>query len=184
MQAKFLEGEKVILRPFEVEDLASLMVWNNQAELRAQIGQVYPESRKSAEEWFERMNEDKSRVWFAVVRKSDGKLVGEAGLLRMFFPWRNTDLTMIIGDETARGQGLGSEAIVLLMDYAFGYLGFHRISIGVVGFNKKAIAFYERVGFKREGVQRDGYYYNHQFSDFVMMSVLEDEFRALHGSKA
>jgi hypothetical protein len=30
-------------------------------------------------------------------------------------------------------------------------------------------------------VQRDGYYHGHQYSDFVMMSILEDEYRALHG---
>ena len=98
----------------------------------------------------------------------------------MYFPWRTTDLTIIIGDESARGQGLGTEAIILLMDYAFGFLGMHRISIGVVGFNEQALRFYEKVGFKREGIQRDGYYFAHEFHDFVMMSILENEFRALH----
>jgi len=181
MELGFLAGEKVLLRPFEAEDMEHMIRWYNQPELRALIGQVYPETKHSAEDWFERLCTDRSRVWFAVVRKSDGVVVGEAGLLRMDFPWKTTDLTMIIGDESARGQGLGTEAIVLLMDYAFGYLGFHRIAIGVVGFNEKALRFYEKVGFKREGIQRDGYYYRHKFHDFVMMSILEDEFRALHG---
>lgn len=180
MQVAFLEGELVILRPLERQDLANLQLWNNRQQMRALIGQVYPESESSLDEWFERVQADKQRVWFAVVRKSDGKMVGEAGLLRMYHPWRTTDLTIIIGDQEARGQGLGTEAIVLLMDYAFGYLGFHRISIGVVGFNEQAISFYEKVGFKKEGLQRDGYYYDHRFSDFVMMSILEDEFRTLH----
>ncbi len=180
MQVAFLEGDLVILQPLERQDLANLQLWNNGQEMRGLIGQVYPESESSLDEWFERVQADKQRVWFAVVRKSDGKMVGEAGLLRMYHPWRTTDLTMIIGDPEARGQGLGTEAIVLLMDYAFGYLGFHRIAIGVVGFNERALSFYERVGFKQEGVQRNGYYYNHRFSDFVMMSILEDEFRALH----
>jgi RimJ/RimL family protein N-acetyltransferase len=54
------------------------------------------------------------------------------------------------------------------------------VAIGVVGFNEKAIHFWEKVGFKKEGIQRDGYYYNHKYHDFVMMSILEDEFRELH----
>jgi RimJ/RimL family protein N-acetyltransferase len=53
------------------------------------------------------------------------------------------------------------------------------VTVGVVGFNEAALCFYEKVGFKREGVQRDGYYYDHQYHDFIMMSILEDEFRAL-----
>lgn len=63
-----------------------------------------------------------------------------------------------------------------MLDYAFGYLNFHRIAIGVVGFNESALRFYEKVGFKREGIQRDGYFYNHQYHDFVMMSLLDTEF--------
>lgn len=183
MDQSFLVGDKVVLRPFEADDLPHMASWYNQPELRALIGQVYPETKHSAEDWFERLCTDRSRIWFAVVRKSDGMVVGEAGLLRMDFPWRTTDLTMIIGDVSARGQGLGTEAIVLLMDYAFGNLGFHRISIGVVGFNEQALRFYERVGFQREGRQREGYFYRHQFHDFIMMSILEHEFRELHGVK-
>ena len=63
------------------------------------------------------------------------------------------------------------------LDYAFGHQNFHRIAIGVVGFNTKALNFYEQVGFQREGVQRDGYYYEHRYHDFVMMSMLENEFQ-------
>lgn len=64
------------------------------------------------------------------------------------------------------------------MDYAFGYLNMHRVAIGVVGSNQRALRFYEKVGFRAEGVQRDGYYYDHAYHDFVMMSILDDEFRA------
>ncbi len=43
----------------------------------------------------------------------------------------------------------------LLLNYPFGYLNFHRIAIGVVGSNERTLKFYEKVGFKREGIQRD-----------------------------
>ena len=92
-------------------------------------------------------------------------------------------MTIIIGEKEEWGKGYGSEAINLMLDYAFGYLNFHRVSIGVVGFNERAIRFYETVGFKREGIQRDGYYYNHEYHDFVMMSLLDDEFRSLQKGK-
>ena len=52
-----------------------------------------------------------------------------------------------------------------------------RIAIGVVGSNSRALRFYENLGFKREGLQRDGYYYDHHYEDFVMMSMLENEYR-------
>lgn len=92
-------------------------------------------------------------------------------------------MTIVLGEKSSRDQGYGTEAIRLLMDYAFGMLAMHRIAIGVVGINQRALEFYEKVGFRREGVQRDGYYYDHQFSDFVMMSILEDEFREKYSMK-
>ena len=61
--------------------------------------------------------------------------------------------------------------------YAFGQLGSHRISIGVIGFNKRALRFWESLGFKKEGVGRDAHYYDNEYSDGIMMSILENEFR-------
>ncbi|HEY3315051.1 MAG TPA: GNAT family protein [Bacillota bacterium] len=175
----FLTGAGVYLRPLERADLDYVRRWYNDPETRALTGMATPMSEAAAEEWYESAKNDRDRVWFMVVSRDEDRVIGEAGLLRMYHPWRTTDLTIIIGEPEARGHGRGTEAINLLLDYAFGHLGFHRVSIGVVGFNQRAIEFYERVGFKREGLQRDGYYYNHVFHDFVMMSILENDFRAL-----
>lgn len=179
-RVQFLVGECVYLRPIEPEDLPFIRRWANDPDVRRLTGEALPMSKAGADEFLERVRQDKERVWFVVVLKENDRVIGEAGLLRMFHPWRNTDLSIIIGDKEAWGKGYGTQAILLLLDYAFGYLGFHRVSVGVVGFNERALRFYEKVGFKREGLQRDGYYYDHAFHDFVMMSILEDEFRQLH----
>jgi RimJ/RimL family protein N-acetyltransferase len=50
----------------------------------------------------------------------------------------------------------------------------------VVGFNKRALRFWESLGFKKEGVERDEYYYDNEYSDGVMMSILEDEYKKAH----
>lgn len=180
----FMVGEKIYLRPFEHSDLEHLRGWYNDPELRGLICVTEPYSAAKAEQWYENLCKDDNRIWFAIALKENDRVVGECGLLRMFSPWRTTDLTMIVGEREARGKGYGTEAIRLLLDYAFGYLGFHRVSIGVAGFNDAAIRFYEKNGFKREGIERDGYYYNHRFFDFVMMGILEDEYRHMVGNRA
>ena len=177
-QPLFLVGDQVCLRPPEGDDLPLICKWANDPEIRGLTGEVLPTSMKRAAEFLEKIHTEKERVWFSVVLKDKNRLIGEAGLLRMFYPWRTTDLTLIIGEKDCWGKGYGTEAILLLLDYAFGYLNFHRVSVGVVGFNERALQFYQKVGFKKEGVQRDGYYYNHEYHDFVMMSILKEEFRA------
>jgi diamine N-acetyltransferase len=176
----FLTSQRIYLRPFEKDDLSVLRTWSNDVEIRALTGEVTPMSSAAADRYYERLTADDTRIWFAVVLRENDRMIGETGLLRIFYPWRTADLSIIIGDKFCWRKGYGTEAIQLIMDYAFGALALHRLSIGVVGFNQHALQFYEKAGFKREGIQRDGYFHNHQFSDFVMMSILEDEFRTLH----
>lgn len=151
---RFLEGKKVYLRPIQRSDMSCIQGWINNFQIRRLIGDVRPMSDEALEQYYDKLTTDESRVWFAVVSKENDKVIGEIGLLRMFHFWRTTDLSIIIGDESAQGKGYGSEAIHLILDYAFGYLNFHRVAIGVVGFNEKAIEFYEKIGFKRRYSKR------------------------------
>ncbi len=171
-----LIGKRVYLRRFSRDDLPYTQKWSNDAELRKLIGEVAPMSRAETEKWYRELVADKDRIWFVIVLKKGDRIIGEAGLLRMFRPWRSTDMTIIIGEKDAWGKGYGTEVGHLLLDYAFGQLGFHRISIGVVGFNKRALKFWESLGFKKEGVERDAHLYNNEFSDGIMMSILENEY--------
>jgi RimJ/RimL family protein N-acetyltransferase len=176
-RAKFLTGSRVYLRPIEKDDLKQLYIWSNNPEIRGLTGEVFPTSQAGTEEYLAKLQADSSRVWFGIVLQENDQLIGEAGLLRMFPAWRTTDLSIIIGERSVWGKGYGNEAMELVLDYVFGYLNYHRVAIGVVGSNERALRFYERIGFKREGIQRDGYYYAHEYQDFIMMSLLEDEYR-------
>jgi RimJ/RimL family protein N-acetyltransferase len=176
-QAEFLSGEKVYLRPIEQEDVTFLHKWANDPEIRGLTGEVRPSTYTGAIEFYQRVQKSEDRIWLAVILRETNQVIGETGLLRMFPAWRTTDWSLIIGEKSARGKGYGVEVAKLMLDYAFGCQNFHRVSIGVVGFNISALSFYERLGFQREGVQREGYYYEHRYHDFVMMSMLEDEFR-------
>ncbi|BBF44396.1 acetyltransferase, putative [Lachnospiraceae bacterium KM106-2] len=176
MKYQFLESEHIYLRPFNEADIPFFIKWYNDKETRAKIGETMPTSEFDAENIVRRKMKDS--VWFAIISKEDNKIIGETGLLRMFPAWRTTDLSIIIPDKKDQGKGYGTEAINLMMDYAFGYLAYNRIAIGVVGFNTNALAFYKKVGFKKEGIQEQGYYYNYHYHDFIMMRILKDEFVA------
>lgn len=177
---KLLIGRRVYLRPFSKNDLSYVQKWSNDPEIRKLTGEVAPMSRTEAEKFYRELRADKERVWFVIVLKKGNRVIGEAGLLRMFKPWRCTDMSIIIGEKDAWGKSYGTEAGRLLLDYIFERLGFHRVSVGVVAFNERALRFWEGLGFKREGAERDRYYCDNEYSDFIMMSILEDEYKALY----
>ena len=62
-----------------------------------------------------------------------------------------------------------------MLDMAFNEYKMNRVSIGVVGLNTDALEFYKKIGFRQEGIQEQGYYYNGAYSDFIMMRILREE---------
>jgi RimJ/RimL family protein N-acetyltransferase len=148
MKTIFLETEKITLRPFEKDDIEFFLKWNNDFSTRGKIGETRPTSYADVEKTIDRKKEDS--IWFAIVEKSSGSVIGETGLLRMFPAWGTTDLSIIIPEKEKQGKGYGKDAIYLMMDYAFGYLHFNRIAIGVVGFNKAPSSFTKKSGSNRK----------------------------------
>ena len=74
-------------------------------------------------------------------------------------------------------KGYGTEAIRIMLDMAFKKYEMHRVSIGVVGLNTDALAFYRKIGFEQEGILEEAYYWNNEYSDFVMMRILSQEWK-------
>lgn len=58
-------------------------------------------------------------------------------------------------------------------------LGLHRIDLRVMAHNERAIASYLKSGFREEGRERDSAFIEGRWIDDLIMSVLEDEYRAL-----
>ena len=73
---------------------------------------------------------------------------------------------------------MGTEASRLVLAYAFEVLLLHRVELRVLAFNERAIACYERCGFRREGVEREGAWIGGEWQSDVIMSILEQEYRA------
>jgi RimJ/RimL family protein N-acetyltransferase len=74
-----------------------------------------------------------------------------------------------------RGRGLGDEAARALQRHLLLELGFHRIELRVYGFNERAIAHAERVGYVREGVKRKAYHRHGEWQDAVLFSLLRED---------
>jgi putative acetyltransferase len=74
-----------------------------------------------------------------------------------------------------RGERLGDDLARAFQRLVLGELGFHRLELQIYGFNDRAIAHAERVGYVREGVKRKAYLKNGEWQDAVLYSMLQDE---------
>jgi GNAT superfamily N-acetyltransferase len=78
-------------------------------------------------------------------------------------------------------QGYGSEAINWAMDWTFRFGGYHRLAIGTVSYNERAVHLYKRLGFVEEGRSRQAHWHDRRWYDKINYSILEHEWAALRG---
>jgi len=173
----FLTSERIELRTVRREDLKTLSILMEKRDITKLTGEVYPRTEKEWEDFYERTQATDSRIWFLIIDKISGKIIGETGFLRIFMPWRTSDYSLVIWDKEFWGKGYGKEIAKLMLDYAFNDLNLNRLAIGVVGFNHNGLKFWESIGFIEEGKQVDGYFCNGEYSDFIMMYLLEKDYR-------
>lgn len=76
---------------------------------------------------------------------------------------------------TARGRGAGTDALRLLVRFAFARRNLHRVHLRCIASNAAAIACYRKTGFVQEGVLRESAWVRGGFEDEIVMGLLREE---------
>jgi RimJ/RimL family protein N-acetyltransferase len=91
--------------------------------------------------------------------------------------WNNRSglLAIGIGEQENRNKGYGSDALQLILRYAFHELNLNRVGLDVIEYNEKAIHTYEKAGFQHEGRLRAAVYRDGKSYDRILMGILRTE---------
>jgi RimJ/RimL family protein N-acetyltransferase len=175
-----IRGERVFLRASERSDVPLYARWLNDARVSAFLVIDTPFNLPAEEAWFERMQAAQGRdtYHFAICLRENGQAIGTIGLHDVDTKHGAAEVGIAIGDPELWGQGLGSDAMRAMLDFAFGTLRLERIRLQVYAFNERARRSYEKVGFVLEGTQRSALYRNGRRHDVHLMSVLRSEWDA------
>jgi RimJ/RimL family protein N-acetyltransferase len=166
---------RVELAPLRDEDSDLLFEWINDRDLVLLSSPFEPVARADHDGWFRAIRERDDVEIFGIRLRDGDRLIGSCQLNAIDRRNRTCELQIRIGEGDARGRGHGTEALRLLLDHAFGPLGMERVGLEVFAANGAAIAAYERVGFKREGLLRSAALIDGERVDVVVMGVLPDE---------
>jgi RimJ/RimL family protein N-acetyltransferase len=92
--------------------------------------------------------------------------------------WKNRSavLGIVLGEKKHWGNGFGTDAVRLILGFAFRELNLHRVELDVYDYNVRAIRCYEKAGFRREGTLRDALFRDGAYHDVFRMAVLHSEF--------
>lgn len=178
-----IEGRDILLRYAQESDLDEYYTFLQDPEMNRLTGSQSEITRDETAAWLKKISVISSdRVDFLIILKRTNELLGEVVLNEIDSSNRSANIRIGIQKNQHRGKGYGTEALIEMLRYGFNTLNLHRIHLGVFTFNPRAIHVYEKIGFRREGVERDSLYLEGVFHDMITMSILEDEFRSLHES--
>ena len=171
-------GRLVRLAAPTPEDDAMFARWSQDADYLRALDTDYARPVSPAEfAERNRAHQGPNSLEFRLRTLADDTLIGFAALHTI--EWNNQAgmLAIGIGDPAYRGKGYGSDALRLLLRYAFGELNLYRVGLDVIASNEPAIRAYERVGFQREGAWRAAVLRDGRRWDRIQMGILRDEWR-------
>ena len=174
-------GEKVALGPLRRDLAASYARWMNQLEVRRGLDQMSIATPQSQEKWVEENIEKGARreppaVEFTVYDCTDSAAIGTAGLFGIAHAHATAEFGIAIGER--RGQGLGTEATRLVLDFAFHVLQLRNVLLEALEWNVAGLRAYERAGFRRVGARRGARMSRGRPTDLVIMDAVPEDFGA------
>jgi RimJ/RimL family protein N-acetyltransferase len=175
-----LEGARVRLRPIEEEDLPRFVEWLADREVirwLAAIGD--PPTLDDEYDWWEEKRADPDCVQWAI-ETLDGRLVGTVEL-RVTPRAERAELGIAVQDRSQWGKGYGTDAVLLVLRYAFEEMRLNRVELTCDEENARAIRCYEKCGFVREGLLRQHRLVDGRFGNTLVMSALREEWKKGNG---
>lgn len=172
---KKLVGDRIYLSPRNPEDYEKFVEWLNDFETTDYTGRSGQLMSIPGEK--EYLNNDNNpEAIFSIVTLDGDKMIGSVGLEQINNIDRSATLGIFIGDKEYRGQGYGTEAIRLILEYGFKYRNLHNINLDLMSFNERAYKCYLKCGFKEYGRRRNCRFVDGKYYDQISMDILEDEF--------
>ena len=172
-------GKLIKLTAPRDEDAAIMAAWEEDSVYLRNLDTdiAYPHSVEQLEEEADRISGSK---YFRLRTIEDDALIGFVVIHSI--EWNNQSglLAIGIGERSNQNKGYGSEALQLILRYAFHELNLNRVGLDVISYNGQAIRAYEKAGFVIEGRIRSAVYRDGVYSDRVNMGILKSEWEKIN----
>lgn len=176
---EFLKGKRLILRPILKKDIPYLLRWINDEDVTQYLATYLPMMEADQEKWLEALAKDKQTNLVFMIVTTDGKPIGTMGLHHINWQNRVAITGALIGEKEYWGKGYGTEAKMLLLNYAFNTLNLRKVCSSVFSCNKRSYAYQVKCGYVEEGRRRRQFYKKGRYWDEILMAVFKKDWLPL-----
>jgi diamine N-acetyltransferase len=174
-----LKGETIYLRALEPNDLDFVYAMENDQSIWEVSNTQTPYSRFLVKQYLENAQQDiyeAKQLRLAICQEEDFPAIGLIDLFD-FDPMNNrAGIGIVIQALENRKQNIGSEALELLIRYAFYNLNIHQLYANIAIQNEASIALFTKFGFQKIGVKKDWTFVNGSYKDEALFQLINHSF--------
>jgi diamine N-acetyltransferase len=175
---KTLKGNNIYIRALEPNDLEFLYAIENDQSIWEVSNTHTPYSRFLVKQYLENAHQDiyeAKQLRLAICQDQDFPAVGLIDLFD-FDPKNNrAGVGIVINNQEDRNQKIGSEALDLLIQYAFYNLNLHQLYANIGEENVASIALFTKFGFQKIGVKKDWTLVNGIYKDEILFQLINNQ---------
>jgi len=174
-----LKGKNINLRELRKSDLEKINKWRNNLYNKI-MTQSYrlPVTFMQDEDWLNKkaLSSTNSEVFFIIEKENTP--IGIAQLTNIDYVSGTAIWGIIIGEIENQGKGYGSEAQLLLFNYAFNVLNLRKVFCYIGSYNNKSIKMHKKLKYvKEEGCLKNHYYFNNKYWDVYILAYYKEDFK-------
>jgi diamine N-acetyltransferase len=170
-----LKGEHIYLRALEQKDLQFLYELENDTSIWEISGTITPYSKNVLQLYLDNAHRDIYDVkqLRLCICKLDDEVVGLIDLFDFDPKNKRAGLGIVIKNSDNYNQGIGNEAINLLINYSFSSLDIHQIFANVIEDNEASLHVFKKLGFEQIGVKKDWIFTNGSYKNEVLFQKIK-----------
>ncbi|MBE5867387.1 MAG: GNAT family N-acetyltransferase [Lachnospiraceae bacterium] len=172
MEKGIYTQDGIYLRLMREEDTEDIVRWRNSDAVRQRFIYRGIFTEETHRNWIRTMVEPGKVVQAMICESATDKAVGSVYIRDIDRTHSKGEYGIFIGEDSARGRGIGTAAARLMIRYAFEELGLHRLFLRVLADNVQAISSYEKAGFQREAYLREDVFLDGKYQDVILMAII------------
>ena len=175
MKNNLLEGNTIKLRALEPEDLHFLYQIENNTLFWEVSHTQTPFSKYLLKQYLENAHLDifeAKQLRLLIEEKETKNQIGMIDLFDFNPKHKRAGIGILIHPNYQQ-NGFASEALSILIKYAFSHLDLHQLYANITFDNKKSIALFTKHAFKKVGVKKDWLFSDGIFKDEILFQLIK-----------
>lgn len=170
----FIEGENIYLRELEISDVnQSYCNWMNDPEVTQYLNKHPGKwTIKELKNYVKKIKRSPYVLFWAIISKDKKRHIGNIKLGHINGIHGFSDIGIIIGEKSFWGKGSATEAIRLVVSYAFNQLNLQKLIAGVNKNNLGSIRLFRKAGFAELEAEERKFFCDDSYMDSTLLKIV------------